>query len=81
MLVLGAIPTLVKMATDDTNQAARKKAILAISSGVRNYQPALDKAIESLPADRKVHGKVYANDMGAVDGIIQNLRDESAKKG
>ncbi len=81
MLVLGAIPTLVKQATEDSSQDARKKAILALSSGVRNYQPALDKAVEHLPNEHLPGGTVDATDMDAIDGIMSKLRESSAKKG
>lgn len=81
MLVLGAIPTLVKQATIDEHQDARKKAILALSSGVRNYQPSMDKAIEHLPTEHVPDGgQVDANDMEVVDGIMSSLRASSAKK-
>lgn len=83
MLVLGAIPALVKQATDDSSQDARKKAILALSSGVRNYQPAIDKAVEHLPEEHLPQGgrKVDATDMDVVDGIMSSLRDSCAKRG
>jgi hsp70-interacting protein len=81
MLVCGAIPTLVTMSTNDSNQAVRKKAILALSSGIRNYQPALDEALKSLSGEHKVEGPVDAGDMATIDTIIQKLRDASASKG
>jgi hsp70-interacting protein len=81
LLVLGAMPTLVKQATEDTHQDARKKAILALSSGVRNYQPSLDTAMETIPKEHLPEGKVDAGEMEAVDGIISSLRASSAKKG
>jgi hypothetical protein len=81
MLVLDAIPTLVKQATEDESQDARKKAILALSSGVRNYQPALDKAVEHIPNEHLPDGAVNAADMEAIDGIMSSLRENSAKKG
>jgi len=77
---VGAIPTLAKLAVDDPSQAVRKKAILALSSGVRNYQPSLDTAMKNLPDEHKVED-VDAADMEAVDGVIQKLRDESQKRG
>ena len=82
MLVLGAIPTLVNQATSDTSQDARKKAILALSGGVRNYQPALDKALEHIPAEHlpEVGAKVSAEDMDAIDAVISSLRQSSAAK-
>jgi hypothetical protein len=82
MLVLGAIPTLVKQATEDEFQDARKKAILALSSGTRNYQPSMDKAVEHLPAEHLPKGgKVDATDMEVVDTLMSSLRASSAKKG
>jgi len=69
------------MAVDDTNQTARKKAILALSSGIRNYQPSLDTAVKNLPDDYKVQEHVDAEDMEAIDAIIQKLRDRSVQKG
>ena len=81
MLVLGAIPKLITLAVDDPSQAVRKKAILALSSGIRNYQPALDAAISSLPEGHKVEGRIDAGDMDAIDAVVQKLRDDSAKKG
>lgn len=71
----------MKLATEDPDQGVRKKAILALSSGVRNYQPGLDAAVEHLPEAQKVEGKVDAGDMDAVDAVIQKLRDESQRRG
>ena len=83
MLVLGAIPTLVQQATADSLQDARKKAILALSSGVRNYQPGMEKAAEHIPKEHLPSGggQVDATDMEAVDGIMSSLRESSAKMG
>lgn len=76
---VGAIPTIAKLAVNDPSQAVRKKAILALSSGIRNYQPGLDAATKSLPDEHRVEN-VNAADMEAVDGVIQKLRDESQKR-
>jgi len=81
LFVLNAIPTLVKMATGDPDPVARKKAILALSSGVRNYQPSLNKALESLPDDFEAKGKLDAEDMEGVDQVMAELRERSAKMG
>jgi hsp70-interacting protein len=69
------------MATEDPDQTTRKKAIYALSSAIRNYQPSTDVAVDNLPADHKVDGHVDAEDMEAIDGIIGKLRDASAKQG
>jgi hsp70-interacting protein len=79
MLVLGAIPILVKMATADSDQMARRKAIYALSSGIRNYQPSLDAALQQLPSTYKPEGEINADDMEAIDPIMQKLRDEAAQ--
>lgn len=81
--VLDAIPKLVKQATEDSEQDARKKAILALSSGVRNYQPNLDKAVQHIPKEHlpQTDSAIDATNMDAVDLIISNLREHSAKKG
>jgi hypothetical protein len=76
LLAMGGVPTLVGMAIKDGEEVAvRRKAIYALSSAVRNYQPAMDVAAEALAA----HGrgeKVDAGDMDAVDGVIGWLREQ-----
>jgi hsp70-interacting protein len=57
----------------------RKKSILALSSGVRNYQPAFDQWVEALPADLKP-SSTDAEDMDAIDTIINKLREDSKNK-
>jgi len=76
-----AVPTLVQLATEDKAQAVRKKAILALSSAIRNYQPSLDAAIKALPPSDKPNRPVDASNMEAIDSIIQKLRDDSQQKG
>jgi hypothetical protein len=75
ILALGAIPTLIKMATEETDKAAKKKAILALSSIVRNFQPGLDETVSKMPAPYKPEGKLDANDMDSVDSLINKLRE------
>ena len=81
MLVVGAIPKLVHLAIGDLNEAVRRKAIYALSSEVRNYQPALEEATRSLPEDARPRGTIDSGDMEAVDQVIERLRDVSQKKG
>jgi len=76
----GGIRTLVKLAMDDESQAVRKKAIFALSSAVRNCQPALDETVKTLPEEFK-SGELSAGDMEAIDALIQKLRNASAKRG
>jgi hsp70-interacting protein len=73
--VHGAIPTLVRMATTDMDQMARKKAIFALSSSVRNFQPGLDIAVSHMPDNFKPTDKLDANDMESVDSLINKLRE------
>lgn len=73
-LVLGAIPTLVRMATGSDETKVKKKAITALSSAVRNFQPALDDAMTHVPDEYKPSGPLDANDMDSVDLLINKLR-------
>ncbi|PYI10842.1 armadillo/beta-catenin-like repeat-containing protein [Aspergillus sclerotiicarbonarius CBS 121057] len=73
LVVFNALPTLVSLSTKDTVPVVRKKAIYAISSGVRNYQPAMDEVTKSLPEGYS-RDKIYAGDMDAVDALMDKLR-------
>ncbi|KAK4983418.1 hsp70 nucleotide exchange factor fes1 [Elasticomyces elasticus] len=78
LLLAGAIPKLVHLAVHEPDAAARKKAIMALSSEVRNYAPGLDEALRHLP--REFLGdaqKPDAGDMDAIDRIMQRLREAS----
>ncbi|KAL4955246.1 Hsp70 nucleotide exchange factor fes1 [Aspergillus filifer] len=73
LIVMNAIPKLVSLATTDTAQAVRKKAVLALSSAVRNYQPSINELVKHLP-EGYASGKVDAGDMEAIDAIMDKLR-------
>lgn len=81
-LAHGVVPKLAKMAIEDGEVGVRKKAITALSSLVRNFQPGLDELEKSLPeavwTPRKTG--LDAADMEACDEIIQMLRDRSAAR-
>ncbi|KAH8881506.1 Fes1-domain-containing protein [Thozetella sp. PMI_491] len=80
LLAMGGIPRLVSMAAKDgENAAARRKAIYALSSAVRNYQPAMDAATEALQKHGYDGAKVDAQNMDAVDDIMNGLRDKVPK--
>jgi len=81
MLSHGAIPSLVKLAIDDPSLAVRKKAILALSSSVRNFHAGLVEALKTLPTEYRPADEIDAGDMEAIDTIIQRLREASAQKG
>lgn len=72
-----AVPVLVEMALAEIDPGARRKALYALSSVVRNYQPALDAMTKKLPPeilDRSDSVPVDAGDMEVVDGIFERLR-------
>lgn len=73
-LAINAVPKLVKQVLEDEALAARKKAAGALSSEVRNYQPAADELVKHLPEDVWSKGKVDAADMDNVDVLIEVLR-------
>lgn len=79
----GVVPKLAKLATEDGELKVRKKAITALSSLVRNFQPGMDELEKSLPEDVWTRRKtgLDAADMEACDEIIQMLRDRSAARG
>ncbi|KAJ9237582.1 hypothetical protein DTO169E5_5168 [Paecilomyces variotii] len=76
LLVFNAFPTLVDMSTTDPDQAVRRKAVYALSSAVRNYQPGMDEFVKHLPEGQGYPRgeKVDAGDMDTIDGIMNKLR-------
>ncbi|KAL2162647.1 hypothetical protein VTH06DRAFT_6483 [Thermothelomyces fergusii] len=76
LLAMGGLPTLVRLALEETEDVAvRRKAIYALSSAVRNYQPAMDVVVEKL----KPHGKgekIDASDMDAIDALINWMKEK-----
>lgn len=80
LLVLNAIPTLAKLSLEDPNEAVRRKAIYALSSGIRNYQPSADAAVRALPLGMRVGDTLDAGDMEAVDRVMDNLREASRQE-
>ncbi|KAL4877686.1 putative Hsp70 nucleotide exchange factor [Aspergillus karnatakaensis] len=74
VIVMNAFPILVSIAIHDNTPAVRKKAVYAISSSVRNYQPCMDELTKYLP-EGYASGKVDAGDMEAIDAIMDKLRE------
>ncbi|KAF2003047.1 Fes1-domain-containing protein [Amniculicola lignicola CBS 123094] len=70
-----AIPTLARLATEDTDRDVRKKAIRALSQVARNFQPGLDLVVEHIHPKFKPEGKLDAEDMASVDSLILMLRE------
>lgn len=80
LLVVGGIPILVDLALDDPDEAVRRKAIYALSSEIRNYQPALDAAIVLLPED-VLSGGGDPGGKGAGGGGGEKEEEEDMGKG
>ena len=79
-LETGAIAKLVHLATEDDNQAVRKKAATALSSEVRNFQPGLDELLKTISKSVwSGSSRLDAGDMDSVDELIQTLRDYAAR--
>lgn len=75
LLAINAIPKLLRLVLEDPVQAVRKKAASALSSEVRNYQPATDELVKHMPDDLWTVGKkVDAGEMDQVDELIDILR-------
>ncbi|KAI9853622.1 MAG: hsp70 nucleotide exchange factor fes1 [Vezdaea acicularis] len=81
LVAVNGIAPLVKLVLEDKEQSVRRKAVYALSSAVRNYQPALDELIGLLPesalGDKKGE-KVEAGDMESINSIMSKLREGKA---
>lgn len=79
----GGLPRLVKMAVDGAEkEGARRKATYALSSAVRNYQPAMDVVAAELEKGgqrAQGSGKVDATNMDAVDEVMNALKEQAKK--
>lgn len=74
-LELGGVPKVAKMALNDTDSAARRKAVYALSSTVRNFQPGMDEAMKTLPKNITGPDSISASDMDVIDAIMAKLRE------
>lgn len=72
---MNALPTLVSLATTDSDTKVRRKSIYALSSAVRNYQPNMNEVLLHLPAEYKPSENVDSGDMAAIDAIMEKLRN------
>ena len=80
LLAEDAISVLTNLSIEDANEPVRRKAIYALSSEIRNFQPGLDAALKTLPKGIAPEGAIDAGDMEAVDRVIEQLREDSARK-
>lgn len=83
LLALGpaGLPRLVRMAVDGAEaEGVRRKAAYALSSAVRNYQPAMDVVAAELErGGQRAAGldKVDATNMDAVDEVMNQLKEQA----
>lgn len=80
LLALDAMSVLTNLSIEDFHEPVRRKAIYALSSEIRNFQPGLDAALRTLPKGIAPEGAIDAGDMEAVDRVIEQLRENSARK-
>lgn len=76
LLAMNGVPKLCKVATEDQDKQVRRKAVYALSSSVRNYQPAMNEAVKNLPKDVVGPDQVSATDMDVIDAIMAKLREQ-----
>ena len=74
LLALDGVQKLAKLAVEDDDQAVKRKCVYALSSSIRNYQPATDEAVRCLPSDIVGAKTLSAEDMAAIDAIMEKLR-------
>ncbi|KIX10591.1 uncharacterized protein Z518_01675 [Rhinocladiella mackenziei CBS 650.93] len=74
-LALNGIDKICKIALSDVDKAVRRKAVYALSSGIRNYQPAMNEAVKRLPKDVVGPDQISATDMDVIDAVMGKLRD------
>ncbi|PHH69086.1 hypothetical protein CDD80_7021 [Ophiocordyceps camponoti-rufipedis] len=78
LLAMGGLAPLVAMSVNsDERTDVRRKAVYALSSACRNYQPAMDACVEELAKNGHAPDKVDANDMEAVDEVMNGLREKA----
>jgi hsp70-interacting protein len=76
LLAMNGVPKLCQVAVKDADQQVRRKAVYALSSSVRNYQPAMNEAVKSLPKEIVGADQVSADDMDKIDAIMAELREQ-----
>jgi hypothetical protein len=82
LLAMGGIPSLAKIAVNEAEgEAVRRKAVYALSSACRNYQPAMDVLTGELGNIGREDWakKIDASNMDACDELIGAMREEAAK--
>lgn len=75
LLEAGGIKTVATMSLEDSDPAARRKAVYALSSSVRNFQPGMNEALKVLPKNITGPDHISAADMDVIDAIMGKLRE------
>lgn len=76
----GAVATEDENAGEKETKDVRRKAVYALSSACRNYQPAMDLLSSELgkrEGKEPGTGRVEATDMDAVDAVINGLKEQA----
>lgn len=83
LLAMGGLPRLVALALAPAEREdVRRKAVYALSSATRNYQPAMDAVaaeLEKVGQRPAGSGKVDAANMDAVDEVMDALKEQVKK--
>ena len=79
LLAVDGISALTRLSIEDSSEPVRRKAIYALSSEIRNFQPGLDAALRALPKGIAPEGAIDAGDMEAVDRVIEQLREAARR--
>ena len=74
LLAMDGVQKIAKLVVEEADLAVRRKCVYALSSSMRNYQPATNEAVKYLPADVVGSDTVSASDMDAIDAIMERLR-------
>lgn len=75
LLSNGGITKISEMAINDQDTAARRKAVYALSSSIRNFQPGMNEALRTLPTNITGPDHVSASDMDVIDAMMAKLRE------
>ena len=76
LLAMNGIPPLARIALDPHEEKhTRRKAVYALSSACRNYQPAMNVLTGELEKVGMQTGSIDASDMDACDALIDGLKE------
>ncbi|KAH8149968.1 uncharacterized protein LAJ45_06121 [Morchella importuna] len=75
----GGVPKIVELILKDPEEKVRTKAVYALSSQVRNYEPSLKQALDLLPEELALKKDLDAEDMESIDELVRKLRERVKK--